>query len=166
MPCIDNITFSMQHTVCSYVSTCNIHVFYDCHVRMTVYDCLCPVTISANVGLFIFLLQYDANLLPSSLLMQGCRKVVLSTNIAETSVTIPGVKYVVDTGVVKARWVELVHACLQWRELHSLSMEYGVSESMMVLSSNYYIRSCECWLSHCQSLLPFLAIPPLEATIP
>ena len=33
----------------------------------------------------------------------ACRKVILSTNIAETSITIPGVKYVVDTGVVKAR---------------------------------------------------------------
>ena len=33
----------------------------------------------------------------------GTRKVVLSTNIAETSITLPGVKYVVDTGVVKAR---------------------------------------------------------------
>lgn len=33
----------------------------------------------------------------------GARKVVLSTNIAETSVTIPGVRYVVDTGVVKMR---------------------------------------------------------------
>lgn len=31
------------------------------------------------------------------------RKVILSTNIAETSVTIPGIKYVVDTGYVKAR---------------------------------------------------------------
>ncbi|DBA69678.1 hypothetical protein WJX79_010671 [Trebouxia sp. C0005] len=31
------------------------------------------------------------------------RKVILSTNIAETSVTVPGVRYVVDTGFVKAR---------------------------------------------------------------
>lgn len=30
-------------------------------------------------------------------------KIVLSTNIAETSVTIPGVKYVVDSGLAKMR---------------------------------------------------------------
>ena len=33
----------------------------------------------------------------------GCRKVVLATNIAETSVTINGVRYVVDPGMVKTR---------------------------------------------------------------
>jgi HrpA-like RNA helicase len=31
--------------------------------------------------------------------MKGQRKIVLSTNIAETSVTIPGIKYVVDCGL-------------------------------------------------------------------
>eukprot|EP00892_Ulva_mutabilis_P000226 jgi/Ulvmu1/10203/UM060_0003.1 len=31
------------------------------------------------------------------------RKVILATNIAETSVTIPGVRYVIDSGMVKAR---------------------------------------------------------------
>lgn len=31
------------------------------------------------------------------------RKVVISTNIAETSVTIPGIRYVIDSGMVKAR---------------------------------------------------------------
>lgn len=36
----------------------------------------------------------------------GTRKVILSTNIAETSVTIPGIKYVVDPGVVKARFYD------------------------------------------------------------
>ncbi|XP_068668332.1 pre-mRNA-splicing factor ATP-dependent RNA helicase DEAH10-like isoform X2 [Aristolochia californica] len=33
----------------------------------------------------------------------GSRKVILATNIAETSVTIPGIKYVIDPGLVKAR---------------------------------------------------------------
>lgn len=34
---------------------------------------------------------------------QGTRKVVISTNIAETSVTISGIKYVIDGGMVKSR---------------------------------------------------------------
>ncbi|XP_019879250.2 ATP-dependent RNA helicase DHX33 [Aethina tumida] len=33
----------------------------------------------------------------------GTRKVIVSTNIAETSVTISGIKYVIDSGMVKAR---------------------------------------------------------------
>lgn len=36
-------------------------------------------------------------------LPKDTRKVVLATNIAETSVTIPGIRFVVDTGMVKAR---------------------------------------------------------------
>lgn len=35
---------------------------------------------------------------------EGCRKVILATNIAETSITINNIKYVVDTGYVKLRW--------------------------------------------------------------
>ncbi|KAI7753519.1 hypothetical protein M8C21_007686 [Ambrosia artemisiifolia] len=34
------------------------------------------------------------------------RKVIFSTNLAETSLTIPGVKYVVDSGMVKENWFE------------------------------------------------------------
>lgn len=34
---------------------------------------------------------------------EGHRKVILSTNIAETSVTIPGIKYVIDSGLVKVK---------------------------------------------------------------
>ena len=33
----------------------------------------------------------------------GCRKLVLATNIAETSLTIPGIKHVVDSCRVKAK---------------------------------------------------------------
>ena len=34
---------------------------------------------------------------------EGCRKIILSTNIAETSLTIPGVKHVIDSCRVKAK---------------------------------------------------------------
>lgn len=34
---------------------------------------------------------------------QNSRKVILCTNIAETSLTISGIKYVIDSGVVKRR---------------------------------------------------------------
>ncbi len=33
----------------------------------------------------------------------GCRKVILATNIAETSITISGIRYVIDPGFVKVR---------------------------------------------------------------
>lgn len=33
----------------------------------------------------------------------GQRKVILATNVAETSITINGIRYVIDTGVVKMR---------------------------------------------------------------
>ena len=41
--------------------------------------------------------------LSSFLVIQGFRKVIFATNIAETSITIPNIKYVVDTGMVKQK---------------------------------------------------------------
>ena len=48
-------------------------------------------------------LQYNQQLRAFKQTPAGMRKVVLATNIAETSVTIRGTKYVVDTGKVKAK---------------------------------------------------------------
>jgi len=39
--------------------------------------------------------------------VQGTRKVIVSTNIAETSVTIRGVKHVVDCGRVKTKYAQV-----------------------------------------------------------
>lgn len=38
----------------------------------------------------------------------GCRLCVVSTNVAETSLTIPGIKYVIDTGKVKVKLYDKV----------------------------------------------------------
>ena len=38
----------------------------------------------------------------------GCRLCVVATNVAETSLTIPNIKYVVDTGKVKTKFYDKV----------------------------------------------------------
>ncbi|KAL8198834.1 UNVERIFIED_CONTAM: putative ATP-dependent RNA helicase dhx33, partial [Gekko kuhli] len=48
-------------------------------------------------------LPYSQQLRVFQVAPKGYRKVILSTNIAETSITITGIKYVVDTGMVKAK---------------------------------------------------------------
>lgn len=66
-------------------------------------------------------IQHHVVSLANVFFLQGCRKVILSTNIAETSVTISGIKYVIDTGMVKAKRfnpgekIQIAHSC-QCRE--------------------------------------------------
>ncbi|KAF4378250.1 hypothetical protein F8388_010689, partial [Cannabis sativa] len=65
----------------------------------------------AAIGLsFDALAMKNSRILPSEQQMRvfattpaEYRKVILATNIAKTSVTIPGIKYVIDPGLVKAR---------------------------------------------------------------
>lgn len=37
---------------------------------------------------------------------KGTRKAIIATNIAETSVTIPGIVYVIDSGFTKLKWFD------------------------------------------------------------
>lgn len=51
---------------------------------------------------------------------KGCRKIILSTNVAETSITIEGIKFVVDSGRVKAKRRSLESA-VDFLEIISIS---------------------------------------------
>ncbi len=53
----------------------------------------------ANFGQIFIILEKQMRIYEKPLL--GCRKVIISTNIAETSLTIDGVLYVVDSGLCK-----------------------------------------------------------------
>lgn len=55
---------------------------------------VCPIYASLPAA------QQMAVFAPAS---RGTRKVILATNIAETSITIPGIRYVIDPGMVKMR---------------------------------------------------------------
>lgn len=58
----------------------------------------------------------------------GMRKVVISTNIAETSITIEGIKYVVDTGFVKLNYFD-VHTGIEALVTCSISKSAAVQRS-------------------------------------
>lgn len=66
----------------------------------------------------------------------GARKVILATNIAETSVTINGVRYVVDSGFVKSR---MYSARAGAESLQVRRHDPHVGELHLV-------ESCETWL--------------------
>lgn len=49
-------------------------------------------------------MPYEQQLLVFDPAPRGERKVILATNIAETSITVEGIRYVIDSGVVKAKY--------------------------------------------------------------
>ena len=55
------------------------------------------------IGLYASLPSSQQMLVFEPSILGKTRKVIFSTNVAETSITIPGVKYVIDTGKVKTR---------------------------------------------------------------
>ena len=55
------------------------------------------------VGMYARLPQSEQAKVFAPVAAGATRKIILATNIAETSITIPGVKYVVDTGLMKEK---------------------------------------------------------------
>lgn len=87
----------------------------------------------------------------------GSRKIIIATNIAETSVTVPGVKYVIDTGMCKMR-----------RYLHSKGVEVlheaAISKAAAIQRAG---RAGREFPGQCYRLYPLTAYDKLEeSTIP
>ena len=82
---------------------------------------------------------------------EGERLVVVATNVAETSITIPGIKYVVDTGRAKEKvWEKETGIC-----------EYKVGVELCCVECVEYVElccvdCCECVKFECVELLSVL----------
>lgn len=70
----------------------------------------------------------------------GCRKIVLSTNIAETSVTIPDVQYVVDTGKCREKQYDQMRRMtqLQCTWISKSNVKQRAGRAGRVQNGNYY----------------------------
>ncbi|KAI9820177.1 MAG: hypothetical protein M1827_005799 [Pycnora praestabilis] len=71
---------------------------------------------------------------------KGCRKIILSTNIAETSVTIPDVQYVVDTGKLREKRYDQVRRItkLQCTWVSKSNSRQRAGRAGRVQNGNYY----------------------------
>ena len=84
-----------------------------------------------------------------------CSQVILCTNIAETSVTVPGVRYVVDTGFVKARAYsgKAAAECLQVVPVSQAQARQRAGRAGAVLSISMSLQehgmcSCSMYTQH------------------
>ncbi|KAL8840523.1 MAG: hypothetical protein Q9176_003849 [Flavoplaca citrina] len=94
--------------------------------------------------------QYKVHILHSSLpaaqtevfkeVPQGCRKIILSTNIAETSVTIPDVQYVVDTGKLREKQYDQLRRITQLKctWISKSNSKQRAGRAGRVQNGNYY----------------------------
>lgn len=71
---------------------------------------------------------------------EGCRKIILSTNIAETSVTIPDVQYVVDSGKLRQKRYDQVRRItkLQCTWVSKSNAKQRMGRAGRVQNGNYY----------------------------
>ncbi len=71
---------------------------------------------------------------------EGCRKIILATNIAETSVTIPDVRYVVDTGKLREKQYDQVRRItkLQCTWISKSNSTQRAGRAGRVQDGNYY----------------------------
>ena len=70
----------------------------------------------------------------------GCRKIILSTNVAETSVTIPDVKHVVDTGKLREKRYDQIRRItkLQCTWISKSNSKQRAGRAGRVQNGNYY----------------------------
>ena len=70
----------------------------------------------------------------------GCRKIILSTNIAETSVTIPDVQFVVDTGKLREKQYDQVRriTALKCTWISKSNSKQRAGRAGRVQNGNYY----------------------------
>lgn len=71
---------------------------------------------------------------------QGCRKIILATNIAETSITIPDVQYVVDSGKLREKQYDQIRRItkLQCTWISKSNSKQRAGRAGRVQNGNYY----------------------------